>query len=104
MGRSGVLARYDVRDRIRQSEKAAGNGGAKPQKGNAPQASQLCVCVLNTDARLWRRLGYAFSAAQGTGVSRPGASATGRSQRPAAVERAGPFRPEEHVLPESHGP
>ncbi len=31
MERSGVLARYDVRDRIRQSElkKTAGKGGAK---------------------------------------------------------------------------
>ena len=49
-----------------------------------------------SDAVLCLCFGYAVSSAhKGTGENRPGA--TGRSQRPAAVGRAGPFRPERAV-------
>jgi hypothetical protein len=77
------------------------NVGRILKKGTQRKRRSFCVCVSNTGARLRRRFGNAASSAhKGTGENRPGA--TGRSQRPAAVGRAGPFRPEEHTFFPSH--
>jgi hypothetical protein len=69
-------ARYDVRDRssLRQMWGVA-------LKGNAPQATQICVCVLAMPFRRHRK------GRERVGPVQPGS-------RPAAVGRAGPFRPD----------
>ena len=95
MERSGVLLGTMSETGFARAKRLQPNVGRslKKRKRTASDAI-LCLCF-----------GYAVSSAhKGTGENRPGA--TGRSQRPAAVERAGPFLPEEHwhVLPESLGP
>jgi hypothetical protein len=66
------------------------NAGRNLKRKRTASDAILCLCF-----------GYAVSSAQeGTGENRPGA--TWRSQRPAAVGRAGPFRPEEHTFFPSH--
>jgi len=90
MERSGVLLGTMSETGFARAKRLQPNVGRSLKRKRTASDAVLCLCF-----------GYAVSSAhKGTGENRPGA--TGRSQRPAAVGRAGPFRPEEHTFFPSH--
>ncbi len=103
VGAQRGLALCDVRDKIRQREKGCRQMWGVSLKRERNASVAVCVCVSNTGARLWRRFGNAASSEQRDGRELARCNtATGRSQRPAVVGRASPFRPEEHTFFPSH--
>ena len=90
MERSGVLLGTMSETGFARAKRLQPNVGRSLKRKRTASDAVLCLCF-----------GYAVSSAhKGTGENWPGA--TGRSQRPAAVGRAGPFRPEEHTFFPSH--